>query len=71
MEFYSVKHREKIQVADDQVYKVHYKRASKEGKDNSRYAVGAEVEHKGSKVKLTKFVSKEAYDKLDAPEREA
>ncbi len=66
MEFYSVKHREKVDVPDNQVKKRTFN--SGEGEGRVRYAVVAEVDHKGDKVKLTKFVKKELYDSLKVPE---
>lgn len=61
MEFYNVKKREKVQVADTEVKKTTY-----EGKGGSvRYAVRA-VDDDGTT--LTKFISKDVFDSLDVPE---
>ena len=66
MEFYSVKHREKIDVADKDVKKKMFHSEGKDGENSrTRYAAVAAVEHKGSQVKLTKFISKDTYDKMD------
>ena len=62
MEFYSVKHREHVQVADKDVKKRVINSAGKDGKSGTtRYAAVATVEHKGSEVKLTKFIKKEDF----------
>jgi hypothetical protein len=66
MEFYSVKHREKIDVPEDKIKKRKF--SSGEGEGRIRYAAVAEVSHKGDNVKLTKFISKVDYDKLGVPE---
>ncbi len=68
MEFYSVKHREKIDVPDKDVKKRKFN-SDKEGENSrTRYAAVAEVTHKGDKVKLTKFVSKVVFDEMKAEE---
>ncbi len=63
IEFYDVKKRAKVSVSASQVKKTKYERPTKDGGTQVRYAVKAEVD--GSK--LTKFVSKEVWDGLDAP----
>ncbi len=60
MEFYNVKKREKVQIADAKCEKVVYKRETANG-IQERYAVKA-VDSDGSK--LTKFISKATYDGL-------
>lgn len=64
IEFYDVKNRRKVKVPSSQVKKTKYERTTKNGTMQVRYAVKAE--HDG--VKLTKFVSKDFWDSLDAPE---
>lgn len=63
IEFYDVKNRKKVSVPASQVKKVKYERTTKNGKHQVRYAVKAEV----GGVRLTKFVSKDFWDGLDAP----
>ena len=60
IEFYNVKTRSKVSIDESQVKKVTYTPNS----GSPRYAVRAEQDG----VKLTKFVSKEFYDKLNVPE---
>ena len=63
IEFYDVRKRAKVGVADDQVKKTSYERQTKSGKTQVRYALVAQLE--GSK--LTKFVSKDVWDSLSVP----
>jgi hypothetical protein len=63
IEFYSVKHRRKVQVDESEVQKKTYERETSKGVQ-TRYALQAETTVDGDKVKLTKFVGKEDYDKL-------
>ena len=63
IEFYDVKKRAKVSVPASQVKKVKYERTTKSGSMQVRYALKAEVD--GSR--LTKFVSKDMWDSLDAP----
>lgn len=64
IEFYDVKTRQKVSLGDDKVKKVTYQ---PKGSGGARYAVRGE--HEGRK--LTKFVSKADYDKLNCPEEQA
>jgi hypothetical protein len=63
IEFYSVKHRRKVQVDESEVEKKTYERETSKG-TQTRYALQAETTVDGDKVKLTKFVGKEDYDRL-------
>lgn len=63
IEFYDVKKRAKVSVPMSAIKKKMYKRTTKNGTEQIRYAVTAEFE--GSK--LTKFVSKDMWDSLDVP----
>ena len=63
IEFYSVKHRKKVQVDESEVEKKTYERETSKGKQ-TRYGLQAQTEVEGDKVKLTKFVSKDVYDQL-------
>ncbi len=60
MEFYNVKKRAKVKIADDKCEKVVYSRKTATG-IQERYAVRA-VDKDG--CSLTKFISKETYDGL-------
>jgi hypothetical protein len=64
IEFYDVKKRAKVSVSASQVKKTKYERPTKDGGTQVRYALKAEVD--GSR--LTKFVSKETWDQVSAPE---
>jgi hypothetical protein len=63
IEFYSVKHRRKVQVDQSEVEKKTYERDTSKGKQ-TRYGLQAETTVDGDRVKLTKFVSKEDWDRL-------
>jgi hypothetical protein len=63
IEFYSVKHRRKVQVDENEVEKKTYERETSKG-TQTRYAFQAQTTVDGDQVKLTKFVGKDAYDKL-------
>jgi hypothetical protein len=58
VEFYNVKTRAKVQIDDSKVSKTKYSRQAKDGSMQYRYALRAE----DNGVKLTKFVSKDAWD---------
>lgn len=61
MNFYNVKKKESVEIADAKCEKVIYKRKTAKGVQE-RYAARAVDPDDG--VKLTKFLSKEAYDAL-------
>jgi len=61
--FYDVKLRKNVSVPASDVKKTKYERPTKDGGTQVRYALKAEKD--GSK--LTKFVSKNDWDALDAP----
>jgi hypothetical protein len=63
IEFYDVKLRQKVQIPESEVRKTTYERESKGGKTNVRYALRATNQG----TNLTRFVSKEDWDGLDAP----
>jgi hypothetical protein len=63
IEFYSVKHRRKVQVDESEVEKKTYERETSKGVQ-TRYALQAETTVDGDKVKLTKFVGKDEFDRL-------
>ena len=67
MEFYSVKHRRKVEVADGDLKKKAFEVKGKGGNMMTRYAVVAQTTVDGSKVNLTKFISKDTYDTLTCP----
>jgi len=63
IEFYDVKNRQKVKVPASSVKRTKYERTTKNGTMQVRYAVKAV--HNG--VNLTKFVSKDMWESLDAP----
>ena len=63
IEFYSVKHRRKVQVDESEVEKKTYGRETSKGVQ-TRYALQAQTTVDGDSVKLTKFVGKEEFDRL-------
>ena len=63
MEFYSVKHRKKVQVDESEIEKKTYERETSKGKQ-VRYGLQAQTTVDGDQVKLTKFVGKEEWDRL-------
>ena len=63
IEFYDVKLREKVQIPESAVKKTTYEREGKNGKTIVRHAMRAENQG----TKLTKFVSKDDWEALDAP----
>ena len=68
IEFYDVSKRMKVSVDMSDVKKTKYERETKDGGTQVRYAVKAEKKNDdGSTSKLTKFVGKELWDKLDVP----
>lgn len=67
MEFYSVKHRKNVTVSDSEVKKKEMQVKGKGGNMMTRYAAVAETTVEGSKVKLTKFLSKDSFDALKVP----
>jgi hypothetical protein len=63
VEFYSVKHRKKVQVDESEIEKKTYERETSKGKQ-TRYGLQAQTTVDGDQVKLTKFVGKEEWDRL-------
>lgn len=63
MEFYSVKHRKKIEVPDKDIRKKTFGEGTQ-----LRYAAVASTDVDGDKVNLTKFISKATFDELKVPE---
>lgn len=66
MEFYSVKHRKKVDVPDKDIKKKTYN--SGKGESSVRYAAVAKVKVDGDEVNLTKFINKATYDSLKVDE---
>jgi hypothetical protein len=60
IEFYNVKKRQKVMINESDIEKVEYERETSKGKQ-IRYAFKAKDD---DGTNLTKFCSKEAYDKL-------
>lgn len=67
MEFYSVKHRKKVEVPDKDVKKKMFNSGNGES-SRTRYAAVAETMVGDDKVKLTKFINKATYDSLKVDE---
>jgi hypothetical protein len=63
IEFYSVKHRRKVQVPESDIEKKTFERETSKG-TQTRYGLQANTKVDGDQVKLTKFVSKDDWDKL-------
>jgi len=63
VEFYNVKTRSKVSVAEDQIQKATLKRQNKNGTTQIRYVLRAQVDG----MKLTKFVSQKDWEALNAP----
>lgn len=61
MEFYNVKKRKKVKIAEAKCTKVVYERTTKAGTKQKRYAVKAQDD---DGTNLTKFVTQADYDKL-------
>jgi hypothetical protein len=62
IQFYDVKNRKKVSVSESDVKKTKYERKTSTG-TQVRYALRAVV----GGVSLTKFISKDGWDKLNAP----
>lgn len=67
MEFYSVKHRKKVTVADSDIKKKMFNSGNGES-SRTRYAAVAETKVDGDTVKLTKFINKQTFDDLKVDE---
>ena len=63
VEFYSVKHKRKVQVDESEIEKKTYERQTSKG-TQTRDGFQAETTVDGDRVKLTKFVSKDDWDRL-------
>jgi hypothetical protein len=68
MQFYSLKHRQTIDVPDTDIRKRRMLRNLPNGRTQERYAVTAETVVDGTTVKLSKFVNRVAFDALKVPE---
>ncbi len=68
MEFYSVKHRKKVEVPDKHIKKKMFNSGGEGQTNRTRYAAVAEHEVEGTKVKLTKFINKATFDSLKVDE---
>lgn len=62
MEFYSVKHRKKVDVSEDVISKRVVERTTKDGGVQKRYMLVAETKVDGDQVKMTKFVNQATFD---------
>ncbi len=66
MEFYSVKHRKKVDVPDGDIKKKIYNSGKSE--NSVRYAAVAKFKVDGDEVNLTKFINKATFDSLKVDE---
>lgn len=64
VDFYDVAKREKVSVEESDVKKKEYRRTTKSGKEQVRYALRGTLSD-GRKV--TKFVSKDTFDSMSVP----
>ncbi|MEW5839790.1 MAG: hypothetical protein AB1753_02190 [Thermoproteota archaeon] len=64
IQFYNVKTKKKVSVPEDRLKKTKYERKTKGGAKRVSYALRAEVDGQ----KLTKFVSKQDWDRLKVQE---
>lgn len=62
MEFYSVKHRKKVEVADADISRQVVERATKDGGVQKRYMLVAKTKVDGDSVTMTKFVNEATYN---------
>ena len=60
IKFYNVKKRESVEIEESECYKVIYKKSTKDGKIQERYAIRGVDEG----TNLTKFINKDTFDKL-------
>lgn len=67
MEFFSVKHRKKVNVPEGELKKKAFEVKGKGGNMMTRYAVVTSTTVDGDKVNLTKFISKDTFDTLNVP----
>lgn len=64
MEFYSVKHREKVEVSESEISKRVVERETKSGGTQKRYMLIAKTQHKGDQVTMTKFVNEATFNSV-------
>jgi hypothetical protein len=70
MKFYNVKTRSSVEIDEKDIKKVKYTRKTANG-DQFRYAIRTQFTNPdGTKINLTKFVSKTDWDALDVPVEE-
>lgn len=70
MDFYNMKTKSTVSVPEDQIRKRRMVRTTSGGKRQERYAAVAEVDVDGKPVRMFKFLNKEQFDSLTAPEEE-
>jgi hypothetical protein len=64
MDFYSVKHRKKVDVPESAISKRVVERTTKDGSIQKRYMLVAETDVDGDRVKMTKFVNQATFDSI-------
>jgi hypothetical protein len=70
MDFYNMKTKSTVSVPEDQIRKRRMVRTTSGGKRQERYAAVAEVDVDGKPVRMFKFLNKEQFDSLTAPEED-
>lgn len=68
LEFFNLKTKRKVEIADSQLKKRRSVRTTSGGKRQERYAAIAVVHEGGKPLQLFKFINKETFDSLDVPE---
>lgn len=65
MEFYSVKHRKKVEVDDSAIGGRVVERDTKDGGKQKRYMLVAKTKVEGDEVTMTKFVNEATYNQYN------
>jgi hypothetical protein len=68
MQFYNLKSKKKVEVAEHDIKKRRMVRTTSGGKRQERYAAVASVHVDGKPLQMFKFLNKETFDSLNVPE---
>jgi hypothetical protein len=68
MQFYNLKTKQPVEVPDSELKKRRSVRTTSGGKRQERYAAVADVQVDGKPLRMFKFISKQTFDSLPAPE---
>ncbi len=68
MQFYNLKTKAKVEIADSDIKKRRSVRTTSRGTRQERYAVVADMDVDGKPVRMFKFVNKATFDSLNVPE---